>query len=46
MVSIQFHTDENFYFKMKEHKLMVERENMKKYSWEEYIKILFGMGAE
>lgn len=41
--SILLKLDDKFFYKMKSHKLKLERDNEVEYTWETYIKILFGM---
>lgn len=43
MVNINVELDMNLYLKLKKHKLEMEDEHTKKYTWEDYFKILHGM---
>ena len=43
MKNLLLKVDEEFFFKMKEHKAILEKELEKLLNWEQYIKILFGM---
>lgn len=43
MIQIKFQCDEKFYHKMKEHKIKLEADVNKRLTWDQYIKILFGM---
>jgi hypothetical protein len=43
---IILHMDENFFMRMKEDKLRREKQNKQTFTWEEYIKLLFGMARK
>lgn len=44
--NILLNVDEAFFYKMKAYKTKLEKEHTKSYTWEQFIKILFGMAIK